>query len=265
VIFSPWPMKRRAVPVRTGFFEHQRECWKCRFLVYEGGENLLEAGKVKYVGVDVGEKTTFWLHVVAHGRAGHGSRPIADPPNRLVRALDRILAYVPRSGFCPWGMSSWRDMAALRAPQRKLSSTSIQKALEDKKFQDEIEKDESLNFCARHHLTHHDGGSDQTNVIRRKPGEPGFVRPDCRGRSEAVLEAIRRVANDSPNVTIEPLNAEFRVANYSPTKTGAVRCDRQVSRHYFRERRWFPVSPADIREPALSALVSMLTASRLMP
>ena len=44
---------------------------------------------MKYVGVDVGEKTTFWLHVVAHGRPGHASRPIADSaPNRLVRALE---------------------------------------------------------------------------------------------------------------------------------------------------------------------------------
>ena len=58
------------------------------FLINEGGENLLEDGKVKYVGVDVGEKTTYWLQVVAHGRPGHGSRPNPDSaPNRLVRAL----------------------------------------------------------------------------------------------------------------------------------------------------------------------------------
>jgi acetylornithine deacetylase/succinyl-diaminopimelate desuccinylase-like protein len=74
---------------------HQREMLEnAEFLINEGGENLLEGGKVKYVGVDVGEKTTFWLHVVAHGRPGHASRPIPDSaPNRLVRALDRILAY----------------------------------------------------------------------------------------------------------------------------------------------------------------------------
>src|SRR5581483_9994108 len=63
------------------------------FLINEGGENLLENGKVKYVSVDVGEKTTFWLHVVAHGRPGHGSRPIEDSaPNRLVQALEKITA-----------------------------------------------------------------------------------------------------------------------------------------------------------------------------
>ena len=77
------------------FIAHQRDLLEnAEFLINEGGENLLEHGKVKYVGVDVGEKTTYWLHVVAHGRPGHGSRPNPDSaPNRLVRALDRILAY----------------------------------------------------------------------------------------------------------------------------------------------------------------------------
>jgi acetylornithine deacetylase/succinyl-diaminopimelate desuccinylase-like protein len=64
------------------------------FLINEGGENLVENGRLRFIGVDVGEKTPFWLHMVAHGRPGHGSRPITDSaPNRLVRALNRVLAY----------------------------------------------------------------------------------------------------------------------------------------------------------------------------
>jgi acetylornithine deacetylase/succinyl-diaminopimelate desuccinylase-like protein len=77
------------------FIKNQRELLgNAEFLINEGGENLLENGKVKYVGVDVGEKTSYWLHVVAHGRPGHASRPNPDSaPNRLVRALNKILAY----------------------------------------------------------------------------------------------------------------------------------------------------------------------------
>src|SRR5437588_10552579 len=48
------------------------------FLLTEGGENLLEDNKVKYIGVDAAEKAPFWLHMVAKGRPGHGSRPIAE-------------------------------------------------------------------------------------------------------------------------------------------------------------------------------------------
>ncbi|MFL6445976.1 MAG: M20/M25/M40 family metallo-hydrolase, partial [Candidatus Sulfotelmatobacter sp.] len=71
------------------FISHQRDLLgNAEFLINEGGENLLENGKLKYVGVDVGEKTTYWLKVTAHGRPGHGSRPNPDSaPNRLVHAL----------------------------------------------------------------------------------------------------------------------------------------------------------------------------------
>src|ERR1041385_69612 len=49
---------------------NQRELLaNAEFLINEGGENIRENGKVESFGVDVGEKTTYWLHVVAHGRA----------------------------------------------------------------------------------------------------------------------------------------------------------------------------------------------------
>ena len=217
------------------FIERQRELLgNAEFLVNEGGENLLEAGKVKYVGVDVGEKTTFWLHVVAHGRPGHGSRPIAaSAPNRLVRALDRILAYRTPLRVLPVVDEFLRDMAAYEPPPRKREFGNIQKALEDKEFQDEIEKDESLNFLLRDTISlTMMGGSEQTNVIPPEAWANLDVRLLPGGDPKAVLEAIRRVAND-PNVTIEPLNAEFRVANYSPTKTTLFDAIGQVSKHYF--------------------------------
>src|SRR5579864_6850490 len=49
------------------FIAHERDLLgNAEFLINEGGENLLEqGGHVKYVGVDVGEKATCWLHVVA--------------------------------------------------------------------------------------------------------------------------------------------------------------------------------------------------------
>jgi acetylornithine deacetylase/succinyl-diaminopimelate desuccinylase-like protein len=90
------------------FIAHQPDLLEnAEFLINEGGENLLENnGHVKYVGVDVGEKAAFCLHLVAHGRAGHGSLPIADSaPNRLVQALNRIVAYRTPLKVC----RSWRN------------------------------------------------------------------------------------------------------------------------------------------------------------
>ncbi len=217
------------------FIKNQRDLLgNAEFLINEGGENLLENGKVKYVGVDVGEKTTFWLHVVAHGRPGHGSRPNPDSaPNRLVGALDRILAYRTPLTVLPVVDEFLREMAPYEPPERAADYRNVRKAIEDKKFQDEVERDESLNFLLRNTISlTMMGGSEQTNVIPPEAWANLDVRILPGGDPKALLEAVRRVVND-PNVTIEPLNKEFRVANYSPTDNALYAAIREVSAKYF--------------------------------
>jgi acetylornithine deacetylase/succinyl-diaminopimelate desuccinylase-like protein len=217
------------------FIEHQRDLLgNAEFLINEGGENLLENGKVKYVGVDVGEKTTYWMHVVAHGRPGHGSRPIVDSaPNRLVRALNRILAYQTPMRVLPVVDEFLRDMAPYEPPERAAQYRNIKKAIEDKKFQEEVEKDESLNFLLRDTISlTMMGGSEQTNVIPPEAWANLDVRILPGGDPKAVLAAIRRVVND-PDVTVEPWKGEFRVANYSGTDNALYAAIREVSGKYF--------------------------------
>jgi len=217
------------------FIKNQRDLLgNAEFLINEGGENLLENGKVKYVGVDVGEKTTYWLHVVAHGRPGHGSRPNPDSaPNRLVRALDRIIAYRTPLRVLPVVEEFLRDMAAQESPERAEEYRNIKKAIEEKKFQEEVEKDESLNFLLRDTISlTMMGGSEQTNVIPPEAWANLDVRILPGGDPKAVLAAIRQAVND-PNVTIEPLNTEFRVANYSGTDTALFGAIREVAAKYF--------------------------------
>jgi acetylornithine deacetylase/succinyl-diaminopimelate desuccinylase-like protein len=217
------------------FIAHQRDLLgNAEFLINEGGENLLEGGKVKYVGVDVGEKTTFWLHVVAHGRPGHASRPIPDSaPNRLVRALDRILAYRTPLTVLPVVEEFLREMAPYEPPEEAREYRNIRKAIEDPKFQRDVEKDESLNFLLRDTISlTMMGGSEQTNVIPPEAWANLDVRILPGGDPKALLEQIRRVVDD-PNVSIEPLNAEFRQANYSPTNTALYDAFRTVSAKYF--------------------------------
>lgn len=217
------------------FIAHQRDLLEnAEFLINEGGENLLEHGKVKYVGVDVGEKTTYWLHVVAHGRPGHGSRPNPDSaPNRLVRALDRILAYKTPLRVLPVVDEFLRGMAPQETPERAAEYRAMQKAVADKKFQEEVEKDESLNFLLRDTISlTMMGGSEQTNVIPPEAWANLDVRILPGGDPKALLEAVRRVVND-PNVTVQPMNDEFRVANYSGTDNRLFAAIREVSGKYF--------------------------------
>ena len=217
------------------FIQNQRDLLhNAEFLINEGGENLFADGKVKYVGVDVGEKTTYWLHVVAHGRPGHGSRPNPDSaPNRLVRALDRIIQHQTPLRVLPVVEEFLKDMAPYQPPERAAYYRDVRRAILDKKFQDEVEQDESLNFLLRDTISlTMMGGSGQTNVIPPEAWANLDVRILPGGDPKAVAEALRKVVND-PNVTIEPLNAEFRIANYSGTNNALYAAIREVSGKYF--------------------------------
>jgi acetylornithine deacetylase/succinyl-diaminopimelate desuccinylase-like protein len=218
------------------FIEHQRDLLgNAEFLINEGGENLLERnGHVKYVGVDVGEKAAFWLHVVAHGRAGHGSLPIADSaPNRLVQALNRIIAYRTPLKVLPVADEFLRAMAPYEPPARAEKFRNIRQALEDKNFQREVEQDESLNYLLRDTIALSMlGGSEQTNVIPPEAWANLDVRLLPGDDPKEFLESIRHVVND-PNVSVEPLNADFRVANSSPTNTALYSAIKKVSAQYF--------------------------------
>jgi acetylornithine deacetylase/succinyl-diaminopimelate desuccinylase-like protein len=217
------------------FTKNQRDLLgNAEFLINEGGENLLENGKVKYVGVDVGEKTSYWLRVMAHGRPGHGSRPNPDSaPNRLVHALNKILAYKTPLRVLPVVDEFLRDMAPYEPPERAPYYRNVKKAIEDKRFQQEVERDESLNFLLRDTISLTMlGGSGQTNVIPPEAWANLDVRILPGGDPKAVVEALRRVVND-PDVTIEPIEPEFRVANYSGTDNALFAAIREASAKYF--------------------------------
>jgi acetylornithine deacetylase/succinyl-diaminopimelate desuccinylase-like protein len=217
------------------FTKNQRELLaNAEFLINEGGENLLENGKVKYVGVDVGEKTSYWLRVVAHGRPGHGSRPNPDSaPNRLVHALNKILAYKTPLRVLPVVDEFLRDMAPYEPPERAPYYRNVKQAIEDKRFQQEVERDESLNFLLRDTISLTMlGGSGQTNVIPPQAWANLDLRILPGGDPKAVVEALRRVVND-PDVTIEPIESEFKVANYSGTDNAMFAAIREASAKYF--------------------------------
>src|SRR5882724_578596 len=198
---------------------HQRDLLgNAEFLINEGGENLLENGKVKYIGVDVGEKSPFWLHVVAHGRPGHGSRPIPDSaPNRLVKALQRVIAYRTPLKVLPVVEEFLNVMAPYQPPERARHFRNIRQAIRQKSFRDSLEKDESLNYLLRDTISLTMlGGAPQTNVIPPEAWANIDVRLLPGTDPRQFLKQIRHVVAD-PDVTVEPQIKEFRVANTSPT------------------------------------------------
>jgi acetylornithine deacetylase/succinyl-diaminopimelate desuccinylase-like protein len=205
------------------------------YLINEGGENLLASnGRVKYVGVDVGEKSPFWLHVVAHGTPGHGSRPNPDSaPDRLVRALDRIGAYRPPYKVLPVVEEFLQAMAASEPPERARQFRNIKQALKERAFQAQVERDESLNYLLRNTISLTMlGGSSQTNVIPPEAWANLDVRLLPGEDPKKFLETMRHVVGD-PDVTISPQAENFQPPNYSKTDTELYGAIQHVSAAYF--------------------------------
>lgn len=64
------------------------------YLLTESGGSRVENGKVRWYGMNVGEKRVYWHKLVVRGKASHGSRPTRDNPvPRLARILTRIAAW----------------------------------------------------------------------------------------------------------------------------------------------------------------------------
>ena len=204
------------------------------FLITEGGTNTMENGKAKFVGVEVGEKAPYWLHLVAHGTPGHASKPLKDSaPNHLVHALERVVNYQTPIRILPEVAEFFRVMAQFETGKRKAEFGDIEKSLQsDPKFRDEVTSDTSLNYMLRDTVSLTMlGGSQQTNVI---PGE-AWANLDVRllpgTDPQAFVAQMKKVVAD-PTITVEPLG-EFRPPNSSPTNTVLYDAIKKVAAHYF--------------------------------
>ena len=64
------------------------------YLLTESGGSRIENGKVRWYGMNVGEKQVYWQKLVVKGMASHGSRPTPyNPVPRLATILARIGAW----------------------------------------------------------------------------------------------------------------------------------------------------------------------------
>ncbi len=205
------------------------------FLITEGGENPLENGHVRYIGIDTAEKAPFWIHVVAHGRPGHGSRPIDDSaPNRLVRALNRILSYQTEMKVLPVVQEFLRQMAPFQPPARARQFRNIRVALQDRTFRSAVGKDPDLNYLFRNTISLSMlGGSRQTNVIPTEAWANLDVRLLPGDDPKQFLQSLQKVVAD-PNVTVEPLKGGvFNPANASPLNTELFAAIQEVTERYY--------------------------------
>ena len=79
---------------RTFISRHPELIEDVEYLLTESGGSRVEKGKVRWYGMNVGEKRVYWQKLVVKGKASHGSRPTRyNPVPRLARILTRIAAW----------------------------------------------------------------------------------------------------------------------------------------------------------------------------
>ena len=189
------------------------------YLLTEGGDNLLAAGQVKFVGVDVAEKAPFWLQLTASGQPGHGSRPIADSaPNRLARVMNRILDYESPLKLLPAVEKFFKDIAPLQPEPLRAKFANIRESLKDPRFARELAADIEYGYLLRNTISlTMMNGSKQTNVIPNEATCNLDIRLLPGENPQEFLAELKRVIAD-PTIKIENVNT-FKPPNSSATDT----------------------------------------------
>lgn len=205
------------------------------YLLTEGGDNLLENGKVKFVGIDVAEKAPFWLQLTATGQPGHGSRPIADSAtNRLVGVMTRIINYQTPIKLLPAVEKFFQDIAPLQSEPRRTKFANIRESLKDPEFVAELTSDREYNFLVRNTISLTMlSGSEQTNVIPTTATCNLDVRLLPDEDPKAFLADLKKVIAD-PTIKIENVNT-FKPPNASTIDTELFQVIARVSKLHHPE------------------------------
>ena len=144
------------------------------YLITEGGDNLLQNGKVVYFAVGVAEKRTFWQRLTVNGVPSHGSRPTKqNPVPRLVAALYKISQFETPLHLTPGVDKFFRDIARLYPEPQRSWLSNVTVALNDPKAREWILSDIFWNAYLRNTISLTGlAGSNKTNVI------PGVATAD---------------------------------------------------------------------------------------
>lgn len=202
-------------------------------IINEEGPGYLENGRLKYWEVRPGQKALAWLKLIARGHPGHASMPFAEAaPNRLVRALNRVLAWETPIKILPEARQYFAQLAPTESPEHAAGLRDLDVGLRDEAFRRWFLSNRSYNAMVRNTVAITQlEGSNKTNVI---PPQASAAL-DCRllpGEDiKSFIETVRRVVDD-PTIEIETLDsiAPVSASSLDTPLFGAI--TRVIRRYY---------------------------------
>jgi acetylornithine deacetylase/succinyl-diaminopimelate desuccinylase-like protein len=171
------------------------------YVLTEGADTRVEQGRVRWFGINVGEKRTWWKKLVVKGTTSHGSVPLGDNPvERLVRALGRIVAYETPVRLTPAVDRFFKAQARDETGQAKIWLSNAAAALKTRRGRAWLLSKPERNALLRNTITPTVlKGSEKTNIIPQEAS----VELDIRLLPDEDTVAFRR--------TLERLIADPRI------------------------------------------------------
>jgi acetylornithine deacetylase/succinyl-diaminopimelate desuccinylase-like protein len=168
---------------RTFVEKHPDLVGRIEYVLTEGADTRVEKGKVRWFGIDVGEKRTWWKKMVARGTTSHGSVPLGDNPvDRLVRALRRIQAWETPVRLTPAVDGFFKAQSRDQVGEGRAWLADAEAALKTRQAARLLSQPER-NALLRNTITPTVlTGSEKTNVIPRRP-PPSSTSGSCPTRT----------------------------------------------------------------------------------
>ena len=214
---------------RTFVARHPDLVSRIEYVLTEGADTRLENGKLRWFGIDVGEKRTWWKKLVARGTTSHGSVPLGDNPvDRLVRALGRIVAYETPVRLTPAVDRFFKAQARDETGRGKAWLSNAAAALDSKQGRDWILSEPERNALLRTTITPTVlRGSEKTNIIPQEAS----VELDIRLLPDEDTVAFRRTLEKliaDPKIRIEAIG-DMAPAYSAPLDTEMFRALERVA------------------------------------
>jgi len=213
------------------------------WLLNEGGGGSETAGRQQF-GIEVTQKTPFWIKLTATGRPGHGSSPrLESSVTKLLRALDNVRTYEFEPRIVPAVDTYFKGLAPNAGDRFTEAFADMSSAVKDPEFRVALRLFSpylhalTRNTCS---ITRLDGSS-KINVIPPQAS----AELDCRllpdQDQDDFLRELRSVLNE-PAIEIEKMMA-FSPA-VSSTDTDLYRAITRVMQENFPEAPVLPTVAA---------------------
>ena len=191
---------------RTFVEKHPDLMKEIEYVLTEGADTRVEKGKVRWFGIDVGEKRTWWKRMVVKGTTSHGSVPLGDNPvERLVQALDRIVAYETPVRLTPAVDRFFKAQARDETGQAKAWLSNAAAALKTKRGRAWLVSDPERNALLRNTITPTVlRGSEKTNIIPQEASVELDIRLLPDEDTVAFRRTLERLIAD-PKIELEAI------------------------------------------------------------